>query len=97
MDDGGGVMISWKAVEFLKAMNLRPKRTIRTILWTGEEQGLLGSQAYMKSHKQFEKTEFNFFMESDSGTFEPQGIDLKGTPQASCILQEVLRYAIQFY
>lgn len=92
MDDGGGVMISWKTVEFLKAMGLRPKRTIRTVLWTGEEQGLLGSQTYMLAHKANEKEEFNLLMESDSGTFDPKGLDLSGSPEASCIMKEVLKY-----
>lgn len=91
MDDGGGAMISWKAVEFLKAMNLRPKRTIRTILWTAEEQGLVGAQNYKENHKATEKEEFNFFMESDIGTFEPRGLDFSGNPDGACIIKEVLK------
>lgn len=91
MDDGGGAMISWKAVEFLKAMNLRPKRTIRTILWTAEEQGLVGAQNYKESHKGTEKDEFNFFMESDIGTFTPRGLDFSGNADGACIIKEVLK------
>lgn len=91
MDDGGGAMISWKAVEFLKAMNLRPKRTIRAILWTSEEQGMIGAHQYMEAHKGNEKEEFNFFMESDIGTFDPIGLDFSGNSDASCILKEVLK------
>lgn len=94
MDDGGGSMISWKAVEFLKAMNLRPKRTIRAILWTSEEQGMVGAEQYMESHKATEADEFNFFMESDIGTFDPQGLDFSGNADASCILKEILKYVI---
>ena len=91
MDDGGGAMISWKAVEFLKAMGLRPKRTIRSILWTSEEQGLVGAQNYLESHKANEKDEFNFFMESDIGTFEPTGLDFSGNADAACIIKEILK------
>lgn len=91
MDDGGGMMISLKAVEFLKALNLRPKRTIRAILWTGEEQGLVGAQQYMEEHQPTEEKEFNFLMESDIGTFEPLGLDFSGNADASCILQEVVK------
>lgn len=91
MDDGGGMMISWKAVEFLKAMNLRPKRTIRAILWTAEEQGLVGAQNYLQGHKGTEKEEFNFFMESDIGTFEPRGLDFSGNADGACIIKEVVK------
>ena len=91
MDDGGGAMISWKAVEFLKAMNLRPKRTIRAILWTAEEQGLVGAQNYLEAHKNNEKDEFNFFMESDIGTFEPRGLDFSGNSDGACIVREVVK------
>lgn len=91
MDDGGGMMISWKAVEFLKALGLRPKRTIRAILWTSEEQGLVGAHNYLEGHKSNEKEEFNFFMESDMGTFEPRGLDFTGNADAGCIVKEVLK------
>lgn len=91
MDDGGGAMISWKALEFLKDMGLRPRRTIRTILWTGEEQGIMGANYYMNEHKPREKEEFNFFFESDIGTFEPRGLDFSGNSDAECILKEVLK------
>ncbi|KAL5277515.1 hypothetical protein ACFFRR_002626 [Megaselia abdita] len=91
MDDGGGSWISWKAVQYLKAMDLRPKRTIRAILWTGEEFGLLGAKAYETAHKSHEQEEFNFFIESDAGTFEPRGLDFTGNKEAECIFKEVLK------
>lgn len=91
MDDGGGAMISWKAVEFLKDMGFRAKRTIRAILWTSEEQGIFGAQSYMAQHKDNEKDEFNFFMESDIGTFEPRGLDYSGNADGACIIKEVLK------
>lgn len=91
MDDGGGMMISWKAVEFLKAMGLRPKRTIRAVLWAAEEQGYIGARQYMADHKSNEKEEFNLFMESDIGTFEPRGLDFDGTADGACIIKEVLK------
>lgn len=91
MDDGGGAMISWKAVEFLKAMGLRPRRTVRSILWTSEEQGLVGAQNYLDNHKANEKEEFNFFMESDIGTFEPTGLDFSGNADGACVIKEILK------
>jgi carboxypeptidase Q len=49
-DNGAGVAVAMEAVRILKALNVRPKRTIRIALWSGEEQGLLGSRAYVAQH-----------------------------------------------
>jgi Zn-dependent M28 family amino/carboxypeptidase len=49
-DDGAGVVVAIEALRILKALDVRPARTIRVALWTGEEQGLLGSLAYVKRH-----------------------------------------------
>jgi hypothetical protein len=49
-DNGAGVSVAMEAVRILQALNLKPRRTIRIGLWTGEEQGLLGSRAYVAEH-----------------------------------------------
>ena len=49
-DNGAGVAVSMEAVRILKALNLKPRRTIRIALWSGEEQGLQGSKAYVAEH-----------------------------------------------
>jgi hypothetical protein len=49
-DNGAGVAVAMEAVRILKALNLQPRRTIRVALWSGEEQGLLGSRAYVTQH-----------------------------------------------
>ena len=49
-DNGAGVSVTMEAVRILQALNLKPRRTIRIALWTGEEQGLLGSRAYVAEH-----------------------------------------------
>jgi len=49
-DNGAGVAVAMEAVRILQALNLKPRRTIRVALWTGEEQGLLGSKAYVAEH-----------------------------------------------
>ena len=49
-DNGAGVAVAMEAVRILQALNLKPRRTIRIALWTGEEQGLLGSKAYVAQH-----------------------------------------------
>ena len=49
-DNGAGTIVMMEAVRILKALDLHPRRTIRIALWTGEEQGILGSQWYVASH-----------------------------------------------
>lgn len=49
-DNAAGVAVVMEAVRILKALDVKPRRTIRVALWTGEEQGLLGSAAYVKEH-----------------------------------------------
>jgi carboxypeptidase Q len=49
-DNGAGVAATMEAVRILKAIGIQPKRTIRIALWSGEEQGLLGSRAYVAQH-----------------------------------------------
>jgi hypothetical protein len=50
-DNGTGVATTLEAARLLKKAGVKPKRTIRFMLWSGEEQGLLGSAAYVKTHK----------------------------------------------
>jgi hypothetical protein len=49
-DNGAGVAVAMEAVRIIKALNLQPRRTIRIGLWSGEEEGLLGSRGYVKNH-----------------------------------------------
>ncbi|XP_055759967.1 angiopoietin-1-like isoform X2 [Salvelinus fontinalis] len=51
MDDGGGALISWEALSLLKDLGLRSRRTLRTVLWSAEEQGGVGAQQYFQLHK----------------------------------------------
>uniref|UniRef100_A0A915L522 Carboxypeptidase Q n=1 Tax=Romanomermis culicivorax TaxID=13658 RepID=A0A915L522_ROMCU len=46
MDDGGGVVTAWQALSAIKALGLKPKRTIRAVFWTAEEQGYLGEEIF---------------------------------------------------
>ncbi|XP_062565484.1 carboxypeptidase Q-like [Armigeres subalbatus] len=91
MDDAAGVMISWKALTYLKAMGLRPRRTLRALLFTGEEQGVWGAHQYYEEHKENGEDEFNFFFESDIGTFDPRGFNMAGNDEARCIFQEIVK------
>lgn len=58
-DNGTGSAVCMEAMRILKSLDLKPRRTIRIALWGGEEQGLLGSQAYVKQH--FAEKEGTFF------------------------------------
>jgi len=49
-DNAAGSVVAMEAVRILKSLGLKPKRTIRIALWSGEEQGLFGSQGYVKQH-----------------------------------------------
>lgn len=49
-DNGAGTVVAMEAVRILKALDIKPRRTIRIALWTGEEQGLFGSKGYVSQH-----------------------------------------------
>src|SRR5215831_15527509 len=49
-DNGAGTIVAMEAVRILKSLGVKPRRTIRIALWTGEEQGLFGSKGYCKQH-----------------------------------------------
>ncbi|XP_078359744.1 carboxypeptidase Q-like [Oculina patagonica] len=89
MDDGGGAFISWQALSVIRQLNLRPKRTMRMVLWTGEEEGLLGAQQYYNRHK-VNASNFSLVMESDIGTFMPEGIAFHGSDKAVDIMREIM-------
>lgn len=73
----------------LQLLGLRPRRTLRSILWTAEEEGLVGAGAYFHDHLN-STSAFDFVMESDEGTFRPMGLSFSGSPQAGCILRQIL-------
>ena len=68
-DNGAGVSVAMEAVRILQALNLKPRRTIRIALWSGEEEGLLGSRAFVKEH--FGKSPPNMFGPPPSGGNSP--------------------------
>uniref|UniRef100_A0A3P9JUM2 Carboxypeptidase Q n=1 Tax=Oryzias latipes TaxID=8090 RepID=A0A3P9JUM2_ORYLA len=90
MDDGGGAMISWEALSLIKDLGLRPRRTLRTILWTAEEQGGVGAQQYFSLHKG-NMSNFDLVMESDLGTFTPVALQFTGSDAARKVMEEVVK------
>jgi carboxypeptidase Q len=78
MDDAGGCFATWKALQILKELGLKPRRTIRLALWTNEENGLRGGTDYADRHG---KEKHILAFESDGGVFEPQGFGFTGAPE----------------
>ncbi len=66
-DNGTGSTVTLEAARMLKNAGVKPKRTIRFILWSGEEQGLLGSRAYVEAHKE-EMSKISAVFNDDGGT-----------------------------
>src|SRR5688572_20363766 len=91
-DDAGGCIIAWEAVRLLKELGLRPRRTIRVVLYTNEENGLRGGNAYRDTHRG-ELAKHIFAIESDSGTYRPEGLGLAATapPQVRSNLHEIAK------
>ena len=88
MDDGGGSVVSWEAVRLLQRLNLRPRRTVRVVLWTNEENGLRGGNAYRDAHLS-EVPKHVLAIESDGGVFKPQGFGFSGSDAAFATVQEI--------
>lgn len=95
-DNAVGCTIMMEAARILKTIGVTPRRTIRVALWGGEEQGLLGSQAYVKEHfgsfenpkPGFEK--FGGYFNVDTGTGRIRGMSVFGPPEAAQVLREIL-------
>jgi carboxypeptidase Q len=91
MDDGGGCMAAWEAARLILNLDLKPKRTIRIVLWTNEENGLKGAKAYAKTHRTDLKNHV-IGIESDAGAFTPTGFGFTGSEKAMPYLREISRH-----
>lgn len=95
-DNGIGSSMMLEAVRILAALHVRPRRTIRIALWSGEEEGLLGSLAYVEQHfgsAENPKPEFaklDAYFNIDSGTGKPRGAGVFGPPAAADMIREIL-------
>jgi carboxypeptidase Q len=75
MDDGGGFMASWEAVRTIKVLGLKPKRTIRAVVWVNEENGDKGGKQYaIDGNKSNTLVKHSIAIETDSGIFSPVGL-----------------------
>jgi carboxypeptidase Q len=96
-DNAIGCATMLEAIRILTAVGVHPRRTIRVALWSGEEQGLLGSQAYVKEHfgsfeaQKAEYAQFAGYFNIDSGTGRARGMTVFGPPDAARILREATK------
>lgn len=97
-DNAAGCAVMMEAVRILQAVGAKPKRTIRIALWSGEEQGLLGSRAYVKKHFADPMTmqltpahqKLSAYYNLDNGTGKIRGIYLQGNEACRSIFQQWL-------
>ena len=96
-DNAAGCAVMMEAVRVIRALGLRPRRTIRIALWTGEEQGLLGSQAYVRQHfgpaerPLPEHSSLSAYLNLDTGTGKVRGASVFGPSEAAHLLSDMLR------
>ena len=95
-DNAIGCAVVMEAARILKAIGVKPRRTIRVALWSGEEQGLRGSRAYVREQfGTFEEPKpafarFGGYVNMDSGTGRPRFMSVFGPPAAADVLRDAL-------
>ena len=87
-DDGGGCIATWEALRLMKKLNLRPRRTVRVVLWTNEENGGRGGLAYRDRHLA-ELPNHVMMLESDGGVFKPTGFGFSGTETGRARVRDI--------
>jgi len=88
VDDGGGVVVAWEALRVLKRLGLIPRRTIRVVGWTNEENGGRGGDGYRDRHSDAVARHV-LAIESDGGVFAPAGWGFTGGDSARATVQAV--------
>ena len=87
-DDGGGCIVTWEALRLMKKLNLRPRRTVRVVLWTNEENGLRGGQGYLERYRD-QLPNHVLMLESDNGVFRPTGFGFTGSEAGRARVTEI--------
>ncbi len=88
MDDGGGVVAAWEVLRLMKRLGIKPRRTIRLVAWTNEENGLRGGIGYAKAHAN-EIAQHALAIESDGGVFKPIGFRVGASAAAYKVIREI--------
>jgi len=89
-DDATGVVMAMQAITILRRLGLRPRRTIRVVLWTNEEYGLAGGKSYAKTYAD-QLPNHVAAIESDSGGFAPRGfrVQMKDKKRQALAIQRM--------
>jgi carboxypeptidase Q len=87
-DDGGGCVVTWEALRLMKKLNLRPRRTVRLVLFTNEENGLAGARAYLERYRG-QLSNHVMMLESDSGVVKPIGFGFTGSSSGRATVQHI--------
>jgi carboxypeptidase Q len=87
-DNGVGCVVTWEALRLMKKLDVRPRRTIRVVLWTNEENGLRGATAYAEKYAAAARNHV-FALESDSGVFEPARLGFSGSASARALIRDI--------
>jgi carboxypeptidase Q len=87
-DDGVGCVITWEAARLMKELGIRPRRTVRVVLWVNEENGLHGATAYAERYRS-QASKHVFALEADSGVFAPAALGFSGSDSARQVMQRI--------
>ncbi len=88
-DNPAGSVVMMEAMRILKTLGVQPRRTIRIALWSGEEQGLLGSRAWVENHPEMHDR-ISAYVNVDNGTGRIRGIWNQSNPAATPIFEQIL-------
>lgn len=89
-DDAVGCIVAWEAARLMKVLNLRPRRTVRVVLFVNEENGLRGGIAYRDAHRNT-LDDHVLMIETDSGVYPPLGMGVSGGEVARQRLRDIVR------
>jgi carboxypeptidase Q len=87
-DDGVGCIVTWEALRLMKRLGIHPRRTVRLVLFTNEENGLRGANAYLDRYIDQAQNHV-FALESDSGVFGPASLGFSGSPGARAMVRDI--------
>jgi carboxypeptidase Q len=87
-DDGVGCIVTWEALRLMKKLGIRPRRTVRIVLFANEENGLRGAAAYAEKHAA-SAADHVFALESDSGVFAPAALGFSGSAAARAMMLQI--------